>query len=228
MGLICPLMVVGVYILQKFYSRTSRQIRFLDLESKSPLYTHFAETLEGLSTIRAFGWQELFMKTNFERLDDSQKPNYMMYCIQRWLGLVLQLIVAVMAVAVVAMAVSNTNSTSSGKLGVSLSTIVVFGSSLSYLMTFWTMLESSLGAIARLKSFEEGTESEDKSRETFIPGSDWPNTGAIELRNVSAFYKPGSPALDDVSLAIKKGEKVGICGRTGRQITLHFYKFLES
>jgi ATP-binding cassette subfamily C (CFTR/MRP) protein 1 len=44
-------------------------MRFLDLECKSPLYTHFAETIEGVSTIRAFGWQEPFMKINLELLD---------------------------------------------------------------------------------------------------------------------------------------------------------------
>jgi ABC-type multidrug transport system fused ATPase/permease subunit len=63
MALTCPVLILAVYFLQKFYLRTSRQIRFLDLECKSPLYTHVAETLEGLSTIRAFGWQEAFMKT---------------------------------------------------------------------------------------------------------------------------------------------------------------------
>jgi ATP-binding cassette subfamily C (CFTR/MRP) protein 1 len=32
-----PLLVIGLYWLQKFYLRTSRQLRFLDLETKSPL-----------------------------------------------------------------------------------------------------------------------------------------------------------------------------------------------
>jgi ATP-binding cassette subfamily C (CFTR/MRP) protein 1 len=188
MALTCPVLILAVYFLQKFYLRTSRQIRFLDLECKSPLYTHVAETLEGLSTIRAFGWQEAFMKTNVERLDISQKPSYLLYCIQRWLGLVLQLLVAVMAVTVVALATNLTDTTSGGRLGVSLSQIVTFNSSLGFLLTFWTMLETSLGAIARLKGFQEGTKSEDKPEETFIPDGDWPRTGAVEFKNVSASY----------------------------------------
>ena len=59
-----------------------------------------------------------------------------MYCIQRWLTLVLQLLVAAMAFIVIALAVNITDSTSSGRIGVSLSTIVTFGSSLSYLLMF--------------------------------------------------------------------------------------------
>ena len=52
-----PPTVVILYVLQKFYLRTSRQLRFLDLEAKAPLYTQFTETLDGLHTIRAFGWE---------------------------------------------------------------------------------------------------------------------------------------------------------------------------
>ncbi len=36
-----PLLFIVVYCLQHVYLRTSRQLRFLDLEAKSPLYSHF-------------------------------------------------------------------------------------------------------------------------------------------------------------------------------------------
>ncbi|KAE9378324.1 putative multidrug resistance protein [Stipitochalara longipes BDJ] len=215
MALTCPVLLLAVYFLQKVYLRTSRQMRFLDLECKSPLYTHFAETIEGVSTIRAFGWQEPFMQTNLELLDASQKPYYLMYCIQRWLNLVLQLIVGFMAVAVVALALNLTSTTSAGRLGVSMSAVVAFSGGISYFMQFWTQLETSLGAVARVKNFEETTIPEDKEQETFIPGGDWPRNGAIEFKNVSASYGSNAPALRDISLSIKPGEKIGICGRTG-------------
>jgi len=188
MALTVPLLILCVYFLQKYYLRTSRQIRFLDLECKSPLYTHFTETLEGLSTIRAFGWQDQFMKENLKRLDTSQKPYYLLYCIQRWLNLVLLVLVGIMAVAVMALATSLTGTTSAGRLGISLTSVVTFNGILSYLLTFWTMLETSIGAIARLKAFEEGTASENKEQETFIPSNEWPEHGAIEFLDVSASY----------------------------------------
>jgi ATP-binding cassette subfamily C (CFTR/MRP) protein 1 len=188
MALTVPLLLFCVYFLQKYYLRTSRQIRFLDLECKSPLYTHFTETLEGLSTIRAFGWQDQFMKENLKRLDTSQKPYYLLYCIQRWLNLVLLVLVGIMAVAVMALATSLTGTTSAGRLGISLSSVVTFNGILSYLLTFWTMLETSMGAIARLKAFEEGTASENKEQEHFIPSNEWPEHGAIEFLDVSASY----------------------------------------
>lgn len=89
-----PAVILSVWILQKFYLRTSRQIRLLDLEAKSPLYSHFLESLNGLVTIRAFGWAESFQEKNLDLLDASQKPYYLMFCIQRWLALVLDIIVS--------------------------------------------------------------------------------------------------------------------------------------
>lgn len=54
-----PALLAALYILQKFYLQTSRQLRLLELEAKSPLYSHFSETLLGLATVRAFARQQL-------------------------------------------------------------------------------------------------------------------------------------------------------------------------
>lgn len=188
MAIACPFVLLALYLLQKFYLRTSRQMRFLDLEYKSPLYTHFAETLEGLSTIRAFGWQRQFTDKGFAHLDVSQRPYYLMFCIQRWAVLFLLLLVGVTAVAVVALAINLVGTTSPGRLGVALSSVVSFNTGLTWLLMFWVQLETSLGAIARLKGFEEGTVPEDKAAENVLPPEDWPTRGAIEFKNVSASY----------------------------------------
>ena len=43
----------------------------------------------------------------------------------------------------------------------------------------------------------------------------WPDTGAVVFNNVTMSYRENSPVLIDVSLAIKAGERIGVCGRTG-------------
>jgi ATP-binding cassette subfamily C (CFTR/MRP) protein 1 len=55
------LLLTLILVLQKYYLRTSRQMRLLDLEAKSPLYSHFLESLTGLVEIRAFGWSDSFL-----------------------------------------------------------------------------------------------------------------------------------------------------------------------
>ena len=189
MAITIPFLLIGLYLLQHVYLRTSRQLRFLDLEAKSPVYTQFIETLDGVSTIRAYGWEEASREKNIERLDASQKPYYLLYCLQRWLNLVLDLTVAALAIIVIALATSLRSSTSPGLLGISLNNVLNFNQSLSALVIFWTQLETSLGAIARVKSFEEQTEVEAKPEEDTEPPKNWPGDGRVEFRHVSASYE---------------------------------------
>ncbi|PYI23686.1 putative ATP-binding cassette transporter [Aspergillus violaceofuscus CBS 115571] len=214
MAITVPVLIAAVFVVQHYYLKTSRQIRLLDLESRSPLYSHYMETMDGLSTIQAFGWQKRFCEKSSRLLDVSQRPYYLLYCIQRWLALVLDLIVAAEAVLLVSLAVNLRAATSIGLLGVSLNNILSFNQSLSSLIAGWTQLEISLGSIARIKDFERGTQPEDTPANDTIPAS-WPARGAIEFKAVTAQYNPTAPILKDVSFKVRPGQKIGICGRTG-------------
>ncbi|KAH6626589.1 ABC transporter type 1, transmembrane domain-containing protein [Chaetomium sp. MPI-SDFR-AT-0129] len=231
-----PVLGVVLWVLQRFYLRTSRQMRLLDLEAKSPLYTHFIDTLHSLATVRAHNWTHPSLTLNKSLLDTSQRPAYLLAMIQRWLAFTLQLVVAVLAIAVVALATQIHVNTSSGNAagftGASLVTLMSFGESLTTIIRFYTLLETSIGAVSRLKAFSETVAPEDKEGETGVPGVEWPR-GEIEIRGVSASYggrsngsgsgsESGSEedgekqlVLRDLNLTIAPGEKVAICGRSG-------------
>ncbi|KAK3941485.1 ABC transporter type 1, transmembrane domain-containing protein [Diplogelasinospora grovesii] len=174
-----PLFIV-LYFLQKFYLHESRQIRFLDLESRAAVYTSFLETLEGISAIRALGWQSHSVDQNIAHLDVSQTPHYMMKVIQLWLTLVLDLLVTGLAVMVISLAVALRSSTTGGQIGLALSVVMVIAQLLS--------LETSLGAVARIKTLEATLQPEDKENEDFEPSEEWPKQGSIEFRDVTASY----------------------------------------
>ncbi|KAH8681655.1 putative ATP-binding cassette transporter [Xylariales sp. PMI_506] len=210
-----PFLVGAIWGLQHVYLRTSRQLRLLDLEAKSPLYSHFLETVHGLTTIRAFAWQNGSAAENHRLLDRSQRPYYLLYCVQRWLNLVLDLIVAAEAVLVVGLALGLRSGTSAGLLGISLTTIVSFNYSMTSLINGWTQLETSLGSVSRVRNFERDVKPESKEGENFQPPPDWPQKGMIEFRGVTASHNPDAVALREVSFKLEPGKKLGICGRTG-------------
>ncbi|KIW11357.1 hypothetical protein PV08_10657 [Exophiala spinifera] len=213
---VIPALLAALYTLQKYYLRTSRQIRLLDLEEKAPLYTWFGETSSGLATIRAFSWSEKFSDRNLELLDRSQRPFYFMYCIQRWLALVLDIMVAAMVTILMMIVVAKRHSIQPGLVGLGLLSTVDLGENLTYVVKEWTHLETSLGAISRLKEFAKTTQPEHRACENNNVEAQWPSKGGITLSRFGASYSEDSElVLRNVDLQIRPGEKVGVCGRSG-------------
>jgi len=94
--------------------------------------------------------------------------------------------------------------------------VISLSSFLIWMVKQWTSLETSIGAISRLKTFTTTTPNENLPGEYQPVPDTWPEKGAIEIRNLSASYSPsGLPVLKGVNISIKPGEKIGICGRTG-------------
>jgi ATP-binding cassette, subfamily C (CFTR/MRP), member 1 len=184
-----PIVIVALYFIQRYYLRTSRQLRFMDIEAKAPLYSLFAECLSGLATVRAFGWQNALETKNRELLDRSQRPFYLLYSVQRWLTLVLDLVVAAIAVLLIILVVKLRGTISAGYVGIALYNVIMFSQSIKMLITFWTMLETHIGAVARIKIFADTVHSEDQPSENQSPPDAWPSKGAVEFLNVSASYK---------------------------------------
>ncbi|KAH0371885.1 putative ABC multidrug transporter, partial [Aureobasidium melanogenum] len=221
MAISYPFLAVLLYFVQKFYLRTARQLRLLDLEAKSPLYTHFLDTAKGISTLRAFGFMSEELDKNAHLVNDSQRPAYLLVMVQQWLNLVLDIVVMIMAAVLTTLAVRMHSG--SGFTGASLVTLMSFGENLSGIVIFYTKLETSIGAIARLKTFNETVKPEDKDGEEIVPSLRWPDTGTICLNGVSASYSSAETsndetdnlALKNVSLTINSGKKIAICGRTG-------------
>ena len=144
--------------------------------------------------------------------------------IQEWLMATLQLLVAGLAVILVAL--STQLDTGAGLTGASLVTLLSFGEILADLIRNYTALETSIGAVSRLRSFGETVKPEDKDGEDILPPPEWPQGGRIDIRGVSASYdvEPENNDANNASLnlVVKKltltitpGQKLAICGRTG-------------
>ncbi|KAL5456081.1 hypothetical protein PMIN07_006814 [Paraphaeosphaeria minitans] len=225
-----PIVGGSVYFIQKFYLRTSRQLRFLDLEAKSPLYTQFNEILEGLATIRAFGWQDFLKEKARELLDRSQRPFYLLFAVQRWLTLVLDLIVAAVATLLIILVVVLKGKLSAGYVGVALLNVILFSQSIKLLIHWWTQLETHIGSVARIKTFTTDAISEDLEGEDQVPPPSWPGDGKIDFKDVTACYRPYEPVVSKFSISIAPGEKVAIVGRTGSgksSLVLSLFRMIE-
>ncbi|KAI1756695.1 putative ABC transporter [Xylaria castorea] len=215
LALSLPICIAVVYVVQKVYLQTSRQLRFLELEARAGVFSSFLESIEGLETIRTLGWSRAVIRENILRVDDSQRPEFLLLCLQRWLNVVLDLLAAAIATSVVAIAVGFQGHVSGAQVGIALNIMLVANTTLLRLVENWTLLETSLGAIARLRTLENMTPFEGGRGSGLDPAQDWPQRGNIQLKNATASYQSENVALRGLSLDIPAGQKLVVCGRTG-------------
>lgn len=216
---VLPALLIALYLIQHFYLRTSKQLRQHELQSKASLHTKLMETCAGLVTIRAHQWQSAFKHEFHEQLDRSQEPIYLLYAVQRWLQLTLDLVVAGLSVTVAGVALGIRDKTSLGAIGVAFLNLTTLGQTMTNLLTSWTSLEVSLGAIARIEAFKKLTPQETTVTYSAVVPLSWPESGEIIFEDVGSSYTSvatnPSWSVDGINLTIRPGEKVAICGRSG-------------
>jgi ATP-binding cassette subfamily C (CFTR/MRP) protein 1 len=119
-----------------------------------------------------------------------------------------------LATLVVVIAVEVPGSISAGSAGVALVTVLNCNQTLANLITYWTMMETSLGAVGRVRRFKQDTPMEEGLNR--VPSAQWPQYGKVEIKNITCSWQDeANSVLRDVSLIVDPGQHVGICGRTG-------------
>lgn len=142
-----------------------------------------------MATLRAFGWQT-FLETKAKALlDRSQRPFYLLFAVQRWLTLVLDLIVAAMATILIILVVALKGKLSAGYVGVAMLNVILFSQSIKLLISFWAQLETHIGSVARVKNFTTDPVREDQEGEDMAAPPNWPSHGKIEFKKISAAYR---------------------------------------
>ena len=91
-GIVIVPIAIIFYFVQKIYVNTARQLKRLESVSRSPIYSHFGETLSGASTIRAFGLQNKFTLQSEALVDKNQICYFPTIMANRWLAVRLETI----------------------------------------------------------------------------------------------------------------------------------------
>jgi len=67
---------------------TSRQLKRLESVSRSPIYSHFSETVTGATSIRAYGVESKFILQSEQKVDFNQTCYYPSTVANRYLVLI--------------------------------------------------------------------------------------------------------------------------------------------
>lgn len=219
--------VIGLY-----YLRISRELKRLNSVSRSPIYSHFTESLIGVTTIRAYGVEEQFMRSVYEKLDSFVAPFYFLWMSNRWLYARIEFIGAFVTLSTGVFLILNLDSIDAGMAGISLFYARQFLEYIYWFIRQYTNVEMNLNSVERVQEYLELDQEPSNSSDGYRPPAAWPTTASIEVKDLVIRYAPElDPVLHGISFSTRAHEKIGIVGRTGSgksTMALSFFRFLEA
>ncbi|KAK9303949.1 hypothetical protein QLX08_004533 [Tetragonisca angustula] len=230
-AIIVPISVI-YYFVQRFYVASSRQLKRLESVSRSPIYSHFSETVSGAQMIRAFGVQNRFIEESESKVDFNQMCYYPSIIANRWLAVRLEMVGNLIIFFSALFAVLSRDTIKSGVVGLSVSYALQITQTLNWLVRMTSDVETNIVAVERIKEYGETPQEAVWKNPDCTPPKEWPVQGRVEFKDYKVRYRENLDfVLCGLSFSVNGGEKVGIVGRTGAgksSLTLALFRIIEA
>ncbi|WVF67988.1 hypothetical protein IAT40_002750 [Kwoniella sp. CBS 6097] len=199
------------------YLRVGRSLRRLEATLKSPIFSGFAELLDGVISVRAFSVEARFMAQLCEQVDKTHQAFYYYWMMNRWLLLRFDVLGAISVVLTTLFALSG--AVPAGSAGMAIVSAQSFVSACYWVSRFWGQLEMDFNSVERVQEYLSLPQEAPAIIPTNRPPAYWPsNNGSsdfLSVRDLEIKYAPDLPTVFKGSFDIKAGEKIGLIGRTG-------------
>jgi ABC-type multidrug transport system fused ATPase/permease subunit len=219
------------YAIGTYYLYTSRDLKRLNSVSRSPIYVQASEATNGVVTIRAFGSQERFLKENYDKIDDNNRPFLWLWATTCWLNARSEIIGASVGFCAGIVLVLARHRVDAGMAGLSLLQCLSFTHNVLWVVRNYSVTEMNMNSVERVSEYLHIEEEPPAHVPETEPDTYWPETGNIEVNNLVVKYSPEQPAvLRNVSFKVQPKEKIGIVGRTGSgktTLALSIFRFME-
>ncbi|KAL5281109.1 ABCC2.2 family protein [Megaselia abdita] len=219
------------YLVQRFYVATTRQLARLESVTRSPIYSHFGESISGVVSIRAYKAQKSFVEDNDNFVDRNQVCKYPSIIAARWLAVRLEM-VSNLTVLFAALFAILGNQENAALVGLSITYALQITTSMNYLVNNMSLLESNIVSVERINEYEDTKQEAEWNIERTTPNKIWPEEGRVQFSDYKVRYREGLDlVLRGINFEVKGGEKIGIVGRTGAgksSLTLALFRIIEA
>ncbi|XP_068132529.1 cystic fibrosis transmembrane conductance regulator isoform X3 [Hyperolius riggenbachi] len=224
--------IIAFILLRSYFLHTSQQLKQLESEARSPIFTHLITSLKGLWTLRAFGRQPYF-ETLFHKALNVHTANWFLYLSTlRWFQMTIEMIFVIFFCAVAFISIA-TSGAGQEKVGIVLTLAMNIMSTLQWAVNSSIDVDSLMRSVSRIFKFidipieekksKKNGKNKDELSDVLIIENDytkkdpqWPSGGQMTVKDLSAKYVDGGHAiLENVSFSISPGQRVGLLGRTG-------------
>ncbi|KAL5521010.1 hypothetical protein ACEPAG_8932 [Sanghuangporus baumii] len=222
-----PAIFIGYfyYKLAIGYLNTGRDLRRMESTSRSPIFSGFAELLEGIVTVRAFSAEPRFMNGLYHKIDLTLQMFNHFWMTNRWLLLRFDFLsaFAVFCTTMFALSSNQVNRPGwAGWAGLCITSAMQFTNNMYWTCRFWTQLELDLNSVERIVEYLDLPQEPPVVIENSRPPAHWPSSSGpnedklVEVKDLVVRYAPDLPAvLHRVSFTLRARERVGLLGRTG-------------
>ena len=209
-----------IFWLRRYYMRSSRQLKRLESVTRSPIFALFASSLDGLTSIRAFGVQADFLNMFMARIDTNSQANFLLSAITRWFGLRLDHVTSIITLVTAILLVALRNQIDPSAAALSITYCITLTGQFQWAVRQSTDTENYMTSAERVYEYgqlvSEAEQNTDEKTLILQPAHDWPAQGVIEFRNYTFRYRPElAPVLKSLNLQIESKQKIGVIGRTG-------------
>ncbi|KAF9142871.1 hypothetical protein BGX30_001980 [Mortierella sp. GBA39] len=230
--LVAAFFIVIIYgAIGALYVPISRDLKRLNSNSKSPILNHFNESLNGLATIRAYGFQKRFLSKNLTNLDDNNRTFFLLWSTNRWLHWRVDVVGASVAFITGVLVLQNWGLIEPGWAALSLTYSLMFTGNVVWFIRMYAMNEMNLNSVERVVEYMDLESESAPIIEGSRPPASWPHAGEIKIDHLTMRYAPDTPeVIKDISLTIHPGEKVGVVGRTGSgksTLAISLFRFMD-
>ncbi|XP_043486928.1 ATP-binding cassette sub-family C member 4-like isoform X2 [Polistes fuscatus] len=228
-----PVIFLGTifYWIRKVYLKTSKNIKRLEGMTRSPVFTHLNATLNGLSTIRAYGAQEI-LKKEFDKFQDTHTSTVYMYIVTSTaFGFSLDVFCFIFTSLVTFSFLLLNTSFSGGEVGLAITQVMAMTGMIQWGMRQSAEVANQMMSVERVLEYTQlPPETNLRNKGKFYKKTDkqiinelpqsapknWPSQGCIRFKNVYMKYTDEDPPiLKNLNFLVLPREKVGIVGRTG-------------
>lgn len=216
------------FFLLKYYLGTSRQLQRMDAASYSPIISHMTETLQGITTVRAYNQEKRFISDFMEKIDYNMKFAYNFQVGNRWLGIRLEIIGSFIIFIVTLFIISKKDPVI---VGLTISYAMQMIPYLNALVRTTAAVEANSVAVERIKEYSNIKKSNQLLQlETKDSTNKFVNSGKIVFKDFVMGYNDETNVLKNINLTIEPNDKVGVIGRTGAgktSLILSLFRIVE-
>lgn len=146
-------LIIGYYAVQKFYINIARQLKRIESVTRSPINNHVSETVNGITSIRAYGLTKQFIREMLKKIDENNQSYWLNLVASRWMAVRLEFISYTIVFLTTIFATFSRGLWSPGIAGLAISYSLNITAIFNLLMRSYSEIETNFVSVERIVEY---------------------------------------------------------------------------